>query len=106
LFTLIFLVPLYFMFRAFRVRNLAAFVIGGAIAVWLLAAFMSLALIGVELALHDDYTIEHQDELEDEALATSFWFLPIGALSGLIFWTILFTGRSGYRKAQIGGIFD
>jgi hypothetical protein len=105
-FTLFFLLPLYFVFNAFRVRNPLAFVVGGGIAVWLLAAVMFLALIGVELALHDDYTIQHQDELEDEAVAKSLWFLPIGALSGLTFWTILFSGRSRYRNAKVGQVFD
>jgi len=105
-FTLIFLLPLYVIFKIFRVRNPFAFVVGGGIAVWLLAASMFLALIGVEVALHDDYTIAHQDELQDEAVAKSFWFLPIGALSGLVFWIILFFERSGYRNAQSYRTFD
>jgi hypothetical protein len=105
-FTLILLLPLYFIFKAFRVRNLLAFVVGGAIAVWILAAVMFLALIGVEIALHDDYTIEHQDELQDEAVAKSFWFLPIGALSGFVFWNILFSERSRYPNPQSGQSLD
>jgi hypothetical protein len=99
LFTLIFLLPLYFAFKVFRVRCFSAFAVGGGVTVWLLAAFMFLALLGVETALRDEYTIQHLDELSDEAVAKSYWFLPIGALSGAVFWAVLFLKTSTKRDS-------